>query len=158
MRRWQEPGDLNWSEPSALLKLACCRAGSALVQRHHQFNIIIIMIFIEGVGGACVQASKQAGESESARQHRGGEFSRGRQGLQTRTRHRAFALARWWKLQNNRDASLPTLPRHGERAERALGCPDLSYSGSQTDCCTYSVLYWCSVLLISRGGDLQAQP
>ena len=141
MRRWQEPGDLNWSEPSALLKLACCRAGSALVQRHHQFNIII-MIFIEGVGGG--HACRRAGESESARQHRGGEFSRGRQGLQTRTRHRAFALARWWKLQNNRDASLPTLPRHGERAERALGCPDLSYSGSQTDYCSYSVLVFCA--------------
>jgi len=148
VRRWQEPGDLNWSEPSALLKLACCRAGSALVRGHHQFNIIIIiiMIFIEGVGGACVQASKQAGESESARQHRGGEFSRGRQGLQTRTRHRAFALARWWKLQNNRDASLPTLPRHGERAERALGCPDLSYSGSQTDYCTALTPYCTGVL------------
>jgi hypothetical protein len=45
VRRWQEPGDLNWSEPSALLKLACCRAGSALVRtktssiQHHHHDL-----------------------------------------------------------------------------------------------------------------------
>jgi len=75
--RWQEPGDLNRREPSALLKLACCRAGSALstrmetssIQHHHDHRR-------GSRGGACTQASRRARESESERQHRGGELSR----------------------------------------------------------------------------------
>jgi hypothetical protein len=139
VRRWQEPGDLNWSEPSALLKLACCRAGSALVRtktssiQHHHHDLH------RGSRGG-MRAGEQASRGE-----RGGELSRGRQGLQTRTRHRAFALARWWKLQNNRDASLPTLPRHGVTASlpsehwAAPTCriPDRKQT---------TVPYWCSVL------------
>jgi hypothetical protein len=47
------------------LKLACCRAGSALVQRHHQFNIII-MIFIEGVRGRRAGEQASRGEREAS--------------------------------------------------------------------------------------------
>jgi hypothetical protein len=82
------------------------------------------MIFIEGVrggggGGAGVQASRRAGESERR------VFPRAAGAANLNSTPRFRSRTRWWKLQNNRDASLPTLPRHGEPAERALGCPDL---------------------------------
>jgi hypothetical protein len=122
--RWQEPGGgLNRREPSALLKLACCRAGSALstrmktssIQHHHDHRR-----GSRGGGGACTQASRRARESESERQHRGGELSRRAAGAANSTATpRSLGLTRW-KLQNTRDASLP---RHGEPAEHRWAAP-----------------------------------
>jgi hypothetical protein len=92
--RWQEPGDLNRREPSALLKLACCRAGSALstrmetssIQHHHDHR--------RGSRGG--HARRRAGEQGKARARGSTEevsCPEGPQGLQTRPRHRALSVS-----------------------------------------------------------------